>query len=272
MGTTQDGLPPAEDRDIGAVTHLGRLRTNNEDTIMAADITLAADSIHRQLALLMVADGLGGCPRGEEASRIAVDTVAGAVVSRLSGDAPVDDTLREAIRGANGAVLEYVRTHPGSRGMGTTLVCAIVKDGDIHLASIGDSRAYVAGDTIRQVTRDHNHAQDLLEAGQITPEEYRCHPGGRILTRAIGTPGMVDPDLLHVRLSPDESLLLCSDGLTLHLSEDEILDMMCGCGAQEACRRMVDEANRRGGRDNISVVILSHAVKGNIVQDPQIDT
>lgn len=271
MGTTQDDLPPAEDREIGAATHLGRLRTNNEDAIMASNITLAADSVYRHLALLMVADGLGGCPQGEEASRIAVDSVAGAVVSHLSGDTPIDDTLRQAIQGANGEVLEYVRTHPESRGMGTTLVCALVEDGDIHLASIGDSRAYVVGNTIRQVTRDHNHAQELLEAGQITAEECRCHPGGHILTRAIGTPSMVDPDLLHVRLNPDESLLLCSDGLTLHLSENDILDMVSGCGAQEACRRMVDEANRRGGRDNISVVLLM-PVKGNIVQEPHTST
>lgn len=271
MGTTQDVLQPDKDREIGAVTHLGRLRTNNEDAILASNITLAADSVYRNFALLMVADGLGGCPRGEEASKIAVDSVAGAVVSHLSGDAPIDDTLREAIQGANGAVLEYAQTHPESRGMGTTLVCALVEDGDIHLASIGDSRAYVVGGTIRQVTRDHNHAQDLLDAGQITPDECRCHPGGHILTRAIGAPGLVDPDLSHVRLGPDESLLLCSDGLTLHLSEEDILHMVSGCGAQEACRRMVDEANRRGGRDNISVVLLM-PVKGNIAQGPQTNT
>ena len=261
MGTTQDVLPPAEDREIGAITHLGRLRTNNEDAILASNITLAVHSVRRQLALLMVADGLGGCPRGEEASRIAVDSVAGAVVSHLSDDISVDDTLREAIRGANTDVLDYVRTHPESRGMGTTMVCALVEKGNMYLASIGDSRAYVVGDTIRQITRDHNHAQELLEAGEITPDECRCHPGGHILTRAIGTPGMADPDLLHARLNPGESLLLCSDGLTLHLGEDDILGMMSGCGAQEACRRMVEEANRRGGRDNISVVLFM-PVKG----------
>ena len=261
MGTTQDVLPPAEDREIGAVTHLGRLRTNNEDAILASSITLATHSVHRRLALLMVADGLGGCPRGEEASRIAVDSVAGAIVSHLSDDIPVDETLREAIHGANTGVLDYVRMHPESRGMGTTLVCALVENGDMHLASIGDSRAYLVSDTIRQITRDHNHAQELLEAGDITPDECRCHPGGHILTKAIGTPDMADPDLLHVQLNPGESLLLCSDGLTLHLDEDDILNMMSGCGAQDACRRMVDEANRRGGRDNISVVLFM-PVKG----------
>ncbi|MCE2508194.1 MAG: serine/threonine-protein phosphatase [Nitrosopumilaceae archaeon] len=244
-------------RGVGLCTDVGRVRPNNEDAIMAVDVSAAAGSGRGRFLLLMVADGMGGCPRGEEASRIALDSVAETVASRLSDGARIGDIMADGIRNANRDILVYARRHSESEGMGTTLVCALVAGDRVHLASVGDSRAYVVGGRIRQVTRDHTHAQDLADRGLITAEESRSHPGSCILTRAVGMPGGAEPDMEMFDLGADESLLLCSDGVTAHLADHEILAAVSGRGAQDACRRVVDIANGRGGRDNVSLVMLS---------------
>lgn len=244
-------------RAVGLCTDVGRVRPNNEDAIMAADVSEAAGSRRGRFLLLMVADGMGGCPRGEEASRIALDSVAGTVASNLSGRARIGDIMADGIRNANLDILEYTRRHPESEGMGTTLVCALVAGDTVHLASVGDSRAYVVGSRIRQVTRDHTHAQVLADRGLITAEESRNHPGRCLLTRAVGMRGGAKPDMTVFELGADESLLLCSDGVTTHLTDQEILAAVSGRSAQDACQRVVDAANGRGGRDNVSLVVLS---------------
>lgn len=244
-------------RSVGALTHRGRIREKNEDAVMAADVSSAAASSARRFRLMMVADGMGGCPRGEVASSTALASAAAEIMRRLCEGSGGPDALAGGFLEANRRILDYVRRNPDAEGMGTTLVCALVEGDTVCLASVGDSRAYVAGGGIRQVTRDHTHVQDLVDRGSITAEESRMHPARSILTRALGMRDFSGPDMERLELGAAEALVLCSDGVTAHLSDRDILDNIASRNAPGACRAVIDAANRRGGSDNISLAVLS---------------
>ena len=143
--------------------------------------------------------------------------------------------------------------------MGTTSVCAIVTKNEVHLANVGDSRAYrVSDDEICRVTKDHSYVQALIDEGEITEEQAREHPRKNEITRAVGIMPSIEVDTMKLTLDSDESLLLCCDGVIAHLSDDDIHKIIRDSpDPQTACQEIVDMANERGGSDNISLIILS---------------
>ena len=236
---------------IHALTDLGRVRSNNEDC-MAFD---------ERLGIAVLADGMGGLSAGEVASDRAVSTV----MQKLGGarwtdhDLDVDALLRSSFRDANRLVYELSCARRDYQGMGTTLIAAVARPDGCVTAHVGDSRVYYfGGDRLERVTTDHSLVHELVVQGILSAEEARLSPNRNIITRAIGIEPEVRCDINRVSVRPGDLVLLCSDGLTDMLADDEIA---------ERCARfrgvpgnllevLVDEANTRGGFDNVSVVAM----------------
>jgi protein phosphatase len=246
-------------RKIGMLTDVGQVRTVDEDSILAADLSFGVNSESSKFLLLAVADGMGGHAKGEEASKIALNAIARAVIPDLLNNTPFTKILEKGIQNANQDILDYTAENPEASGMGTTSVCAVVKDNQIHLANVGDSRAYrVSDDEICRVTKDHSYVQALIDEGDITEEQAREHPRKNEITRAVGIMPSIEVDTMKLTLDSDESLLLCCDGVIAHLSDDDIHKIIRdSADPQTACQEIVDLANERGGSDNISLIILS---------------
>ena len=248
-----------KERTIGMLTDVGKVRTIDEDSILAADLSFGVNSKSSKFLLLAVADGMGGHAKGEEASKIALNAIARTVIPELFNDTPFTELLEKGIQNANQDILDYTAKYPESSGMGTTSVCAVVKGNEVHLANVGDSRAYVVSDDeIRVVTKDHSYVQALVDEGKITQAEAREHPKKNIITKAVGISPSVEADKSILTLGSDESLLLCCDGVIAHLPDEDIHKIINDSpDPQSACQKIVDTANERGGSDNISLIILS---------------
>ena len=259
-------------RKIGMLTDVGQVRTVDEDSILAADLSFGVNSESSKFLLLAVADGMGGHAKGEEASKIALNAIAGAVIPDLLNNTPFTKILEKGIQNANQDILDYTAENPEASGMGTTSVCAVVKDNQIHLANVGDSRAYrVSDDEICRVTKDHSYVQALIDEDEITEEQAREHPRKNEITRAVGIMPSIEVDTMKLTLDSDESLLLCCDGVIAHLSDDDIHKIIRGSSdPQTACQEIVDMANERGGSDNISLIILSS--EGSDTKETEPDT
>ena len=249
----------ANSRKIGMITDIGKVRKIDEDSILAADLSFGINSESEKFLLLAVADGMGGAAKGEEASKIALNALTKTIIPELFGTRSFTELLENGIKNANQEILDYTTKNPESSGMGTTTVCAVVKGNNIHLANVGDSRAYViSNDEIRRVTKDHSYVQALIDEGQITEEDAREHPQKNVITKAVGIMESVEPDTMKLTLDTDESLLLCCDGVIAHLTDEDIHKIICNTNdPQNACQQIVDLANKRGGSDNISLIILS---------------
>ena len=248
-----------KERKIGMLTDVGKVRTIDEDSILAADLSFGVNSKSSKFLLLAVADGMGGHAKGEEASKIALNAIARTVIPELFSDTPFTELLEKGIQNANQDILDYTAKYPESSGMGTTSVCAVVKGNEVHLANVGDSRAYVVSDDeIRGVTKDHSFVQALVDEGKITQAEAREHPKKNIITKAVGISPSIEADKSMLTLGSDESLLLCCDGVIAHLTDEDIHKIINDSpDPQSACQKIVDTANERGGSDNISLIILS---------------
>ena len=248
-----------KERTIGMLTDVGKVRTIDEDSILAADLSFGVNSENSKFLLLAVADGMGGHAKGEEASKIALSAIARDVIPELFNDTPFTELLEKGIQNANQDILDYTAKYPESSGMGTTSVCAVVKGNEVHLANVGDSRAYaVSDDEIRPLTKDHSYVQALVDEGKITQAEAREHPKKNIITKAVGISPSVEADKSILTLGSDESLLLCCDGVIAHLTDEDIHKIINDSpDPQSACQKIVDTANERGGSDNISLIILS---------------
>ena len=259
-------------RKIGMLTDVGQVRTVDEDSILAADLSFGVNSESSKFLLLAVADGMGGHAKGEEASKIALNAIARAVIPDLLNNTPFTKILEKGIQNANQDILDYTAENPEASGMGTTSVCAVVKDNQIHLANVGDSRAYrVSDDEICRVTKDHSYVQALIDEGEITEEQAREHPRKNEITRAVGIMPSIEVDTMKLTLDSDESLLLCCDGVIAHLSDDDIHKIIRDSpDPQTACQKIVDMANERGGSDNISLIILSS--EGSDIKESEPDT
>ena len=259
-------------RKIGMLTDVGQVRTVDEDSILAADLSFGVNSESSKFLLLAVADGMGGHAKGEEASKIALNAIARAVIPDLLNNTPFTKILEKGIQNANQDILDYTAENPEASGMGTTSVCAVVKDNQIHLANVGDSRAYrVSDDEICRVTKDHSYVQALIDEGDITEEQAREHPRKNEITRAVGIMPSIEVDTMKLTLDSDESLLLCCDGVIAHLSDDDIHKIIRDSpDPQTACQEIVDMANERGGSDNISLIILSS--EGSDTKETEPDT
>ena len=231
-----------------SMSDVGRVRLHNED----ACFTHVGDTV----SLGVVCDGMGGANAGEVASQIAKDTFAETV---LAGGYPPEELMRLALEQANREVYCHSWEHPECRGMGTTLVAAAVIDDTAYVLNVGDSRAYsVLGSKIRQITQDHSLVAELLRKGVISPEQARNHPRKNIITRALGTERSVVGDLFIHKVAPGEILLLCSDGLSNELTDEELLAIVRqeDHPAEDGCRRLIEAANNRDARDNITAVLM----------------
>jgi serine/threonine protein phosphatase PrpC len=244
-----------------ALTDVGRKRKGNED----------AHSVDAGHKLYVVADGMGGHAAGEVASRIAVDSI-GEFVVLTAGDDEItwpfglDETisydgnrLKTAIRHANRKVLEATRENAELEGMATTVVAVLV-DGDIaNIAHVGDSRIYKWSDgEMTLLTSDHSWVNEQIQTGVISPEQARSHPLRNVVTRALGGRADLLVDIQALPVKSGEVLVLCSDGLTTMLPDEDIVAVLERSGGDiaTAARNLVDEANERGGEDNITVVLM----------------
>jgi PPM family protein phosphatase len=246
--------------EVSTQTDIGCLRQNNEDSFGYWEPD-DDRQFHRRGRLIVVADGMGGYEGGQEASRLAVDTLV-AVYRDFPNDDP-QAALNEGLRAAHEKIRSYSDDHPDLRGMGTTCTAAaVVKHGDhdaLFYVHVGDTRLYLIrnGEIVR-VTRDHSYVGRLVEAGMLTPEEAERHPQRNILTAALGT----NPELFMDSASqpeplfPGDTLIICSDGLWGQVADPEILTAVERHDAEGAGRELIRLARERGGPDNITVAIL----------------
>ncbi len=247
-----------------AMTDVGRVREHNEDAVLAVEYTRESLVDPAQSHLYVVADGMGGAEAGEIAAAIAVQTIRSYIGSRLEGArgevSNGAELLTAALEEANSRIIEYVASHPESRGMGSTGVCALVAPPDAAVAWVGDSRGYLMeGATLRQVTKDHSLVQRLVEIGQITAEEARTHEHKNVITRSLGArqSGPAGAEAVSLKLKRGDKLMLCSDGLTAHVDDRQIQDIL-GRNPDpfDAARELIVAANAGGGTDNISVIVV----------------
>jgi serine/threonine protein phosphatase PrpC len=246
----------------GVLTDVGMVRELNEDSVMAVEYMRDSLIEPSQNFLYVVADGMGGAEAGEMASAIAVGTIRDYVETALKDSkAPdVGQVLRDALEAANSRILEYQAEHPESRGMGSTGVSILVSPPEAAVAWVGDSRGYFYdGAGLRQLTRDHSLVQRLIEIGQITPEEARHHEHKNVITRSLGARpnGPAGAESVSLRLKRGDRLMLCSDGLTAHVEDKEIGEILRRqSDPYEAARELVVAANAGGGTDNVSVIVI----------------
>ena len=224
-------------------TDTGRQRRVNED------------AFHARAPLFIVADGMGGAQAGEVASGTAVEMIPGQIAP---DGGSVEQRLADAVQAANARIHELSVSDDERAGMGTTLTAAWVGEKEVTLVHVGDSRCYRWRDGgLERLTDDHSLVEEMVRQGRLTPEEAAVHPQRSIITRALGPEGVVEPDTLTVPARGGDLFLLCSDGLTSMIGEDEIADVLASTDDIEAAgRALVDRANEAGGKDNITVVLF----------------
>jgi protein phosphatase len=258
---------PIEVRLFGR-TDVGQVREHNEDNFIVADLTKESrglmesdrkQDVGARGTLLGVCDGMGGAAAGEVASQLAVDII----YQRMAiGEPPKDRDdlaarLVHAIESAGLRIFSEAKLDRSRRGMGTTSTIAALMDDHLFLGQVGDSRAYILrGDRLVQVTRDQSLVNQLIEAGQLTEEEAETFEHNNIILQALGTADTVQVDLTYVHLRKGDTLMLCSDGLSGMVRNDEIREVLRSTDDPlEACKALTDRANQAGGHDNITVVV-----------------
>ncbi len=244
-----------------ALSDVGRKRKGNEDAL----------AVDEEQKLYVVADGMGGHAAGEVASRIAVESIE-EFVTLTSGNQEItwpfglDETisydgnrLKTAIRHANRKVLEATRESSELEGMATTVAAVLVEDDIANLAHVGDSRIYLwSGGEMTLLTSDHSWVNEQIQTGVISPDQARSHPLRNVVTRALGGRADLLVDIQSRKMESGDVLLVCSDGLTTMMADDEIAGSLAESGGDivKAARALVDESNDRGGEDNITVVLM----------------
>ena len=241
-------------------TEVGCVRKHNEDNFL----------MEPELGLFVVADGLGGHAAGEVASQIVVEKIDQFITHTLERDRtwPVEydvdlpydgNRLKAALLLADQGILNDIRTNPERESMGSTVVACLVRDDKVTLVHVGDSRAYLLNPSgIRQVTRDHSWVADQVANGILTPEEARRHPFRNVITQALGNGGDLDVAVQELQVQELDRILLCSDGLSGMIQDQEIWEIVQGApDVEEATRRLIAKAMNNGGEDNITVVIVA---------------
>ena len=237
------------------ITDKGAVRTQNQDGYY-----LDVPSEH--LAVGVVCDGMGGAKAGNVASLVAVETFVDALKEMGSQEeSRPAAVLAQAAETANSAVFYRAATDPDCRGMGTTMVAALVVERMAYLLNIGDSRAYHVNDQgIARLTRDHSVVEDMVARGDITPEEARNHPRKNLITRALGSEEHIRADLYEKELQPGDFLLLCSDGLSNIVTDQELLyEVIHGGEPADCCQRLLNITMSRGAPDNVTAVLIQIA-------------
>lgn len=234
------------------ITDRGSVRKDNQDAY--------ACKMDGELGLGVVCDGMGGARAGNVASNLTVEIFSEAVWSGVLQDGTTDwaELMNAAAKTANEVVFRRSETDEECRGMGTTLVAAAVHGDRVSVLNIGDSRCYlITEESITQITRDHSLVGDLVERGDITPEEARCHPQKNLITRALGVERMVRADLFELERQDGNVLLLCSDGLSNVVTDPELLyEIIHGGKLNTCCQRLLDIAITRGAPDNVTAVLM----------------
>jgi len=253
---------------IGRASHIGKVRKRNEDAYFTLEATLSCNGETFPFGFFLVADGMGGQKGGELASALASRVVAEAVlrefylpwltseVEDTMSQRPINEVIVEAASEANLAV------HRMAPEAGTTLTCALVQGSNVYIAHVGDSRAYlIRQGRLEQITQDHSLLARLIELGQISPQEAASHPQRNVLYKAIGQDSTLEVDFYLKSLPANSHLLLCSDGLWGFVDEERIVEIIREAPTpQVACHQLVQEANARGGEDNVTLVLIQ--IKG----------
>ena len=236
------------------LTDKGAVRTQNQDGFYL-------DVPSERLAVGVVCDGMGGARAGNIASLVAVETFVDALKAAPQGEEQPAAVLSQAAEAANAAVFHRAATDPDCRGMGTTMVAVLVVEGTAYLLNIGDSRAYhINADGIARLTRDHSVVEDMVARGDITPEQARTHPRKNLITRALGSEEHIRADLYEKELQPGDFLLLCSDGLSNIVTDQELLyEVIHGGEPADCCQRLLNITMSRGAPDNVTAVLIQIA-------------
>ncbi len=235
-----------------AITDRGLVRPKNEDTVYCS-----VDKVGNLPNLFVVADGMGGANAGEYASAFAMSEV----ISKIRNDNNRGEHLsviRDAIESANRDLYADACRNAGHYGCGTTIVAAVVEDDTVYVANVGDSRLYIIGASIRQITHDHSYVEEMVKQGRMVRGSRDYLSKKNIITRAVGSSEDIEIDFFEEHVSSGETILLCTDGLSNMLDDDTIFRIVTkAASVEEAAQKLVEAANSRGGRDNITVVVVS---------------
>ena len=239
---------------ISAKTDVGMVRSNNQDSYSAGDLT-------SEVTWAVVCDGMGGANGGNVASETAVKVISDKLTSGYHigmNDNYVKNLIVSAIEAANMTLFSMARNNDELSGMGTTVVLAVRNADTLYLSNVGDSRIYIVSDSgITQVTTDHSVVQIMLDRGEISPEEAKDHPKKNVITRALGVDPDVRIDYSQEQLNENDIVLLCTDGLTNYVDDETILNICRTEDKYKIADKLVELANENGGGDNITVVSVS---------------
>ena len=238
-----------------ALTDLGAVRTQNQDAYLV-------EKLDKNTLLCVVCDGMGGAKAGNVASTLAAEVftkeVKRAWSSDMTGDR-LEQMLRGAIKLANFTVYDQAQQCEDYSGMGTTLVVLLVRGKKASVVNVGDSRAYfITADGIKQITTDHSLVQMMIARGELTPEKAKRYPGKNLITRAIGTEEQVECDVFNLDVGKETCILLCTDGLSNLMDDQEILfEIAYSQDRGNCCERLLDIAKKRGAPDNVTSVLVA---------------
>ncbi len=252
------------------MTDIGRCRQDNQDSFLL-------ETIRDGCLLALICDGMGGAAGGMIASSLAADVFSASLKKKLAELFPIDNeislekeailetVLKDSAQEANTAVYNYAKDSIDLLGMGTTLVAALVIDQEVFICNVGDSRLYhLTATSMKQITKDHSYVQMLIDNGLLEPSLATAHPDRNVITRAIGTRALVTAETFRMRLHENETILLCSDGLSSYVSNEEIYTIIWGSReiydrpTSEKVKALLDAANANGGRDNVTAVLITY--------------
>lgn len=234
-------------------TDIGLVRSSNQDAFKIGKFDSGT-------VWAVLCDGMGGASGGDIASKMATELIADRILKNYNDNmktSSVANLLESAINFASIKIFDLSREDETLTGMGTTVVAAVIRDGEAMVSHAGDSRAYIIGEKIRQVTTDHSIVQEMLDRGEITDEEAKNHPIKNYITRALGVKDRITVDFTSENFGENDVLLMCSDGLS-NMIEADVLKEIASDVNEETCEKLIDVANTNGGRDNITAVIASY--------------
>ncbi len=232
---------------------IGKMRNSNQDACFTG-------RLYENTVLVIVCDGMGGANAGNIASETAVKCISeyvGKSFRKTMQEKDIADMLKNALISANIEIYDMSRKNSDYSGMGTTAVIAVVQNEKAVICHVGDSRAYLINDDIRQLTKDHSIVQSLIESGKLTPDEAKAHPRKNVITKALGAEEDILPDTVAVPLKANDNLLFCTDGLTNFVETPDILNIFTTNEINNVASTLVERANQNGGGDNITVVTVT---------------
>lgn len=233
-----------------SITDIGERRRINQDYVFCSESTIG-----KLPNLFIVADGMGGHNAGDYASRFCVEFFK-QKIEESDAASPIS-MIEAALKSTNDALRDKAYEQTDLEGMGTTFVVATIFDKEMYVANIGDSRLYVIGKEMKQITEDHSLVEAMVKTGELNRNEARVHPNKNIITRALGANNVVEPDFFEVNLEDGDTVLMCSDGLT-NMLEDEMIEKIIreNDDPETAAATLVKYANQNGGKDNIAIIII----------------